>query len=162
MARGILGLEPLSAGLGMIRVDGLDASSLLAYTIRKITGGRVDYILLDSLTIAGFNVVSPATLSKLLGVPVIVVYTYEPSYRRLSSAARRLPSFTLIDKVLKLVSHARRITTRRGDLYLLPWGLDLEEAKQAVELFQLYSRKPEPLRAAHYLASASSRVWFDP
>jgi endonuclease V-like protein UPF0215 family len=162
MARGTPGLKPLSAGLGMIRVDGLDASSLLAYTIQSITGGSIDYVLLDSLTIAGFNVVSPATLSRLLGIPVIVAYTYEPSYPRLSSAARRLPTFPLIDKVLRLVSHARRAATRKGDLYLLPWGLSFEEARHAVELFQLHSRKPEPVRAAHYLASTASRIWFDP
>jgi len=162
MRRRTTGLEPLSAGLGLVKVDGLDASSLLAYTIRSIAGGSVDYVMLDSITIAGFNVVSPATINRLLNIPVIVAYTYKPSYHRLSSAARRLATFTLIDRVLRLVSQAERVETRRGELYVLAWGLDVEEAKQAIELFQLFSRKPEPVRAAHYLASTASRVWFDP
>ncbi len=140
-----------------IHVDGLDATGIVSFLAASL--GRVEAVLLDSLTIGGFNVVSPATLHEATGAPVAVVYTYEPSLERLrrglSSAG--LPCSSVRERILRLVEARRRIQTPRGPLYIVTWppGTPLEGL---VSRLVIYDRKPAPLRAAHYIASALSRL----
>ena len=152
-------ITPLDAHLGVMRIDGLEASGLLAYSTLQACKGTPDLMLLDSVTIAGFNVASPYAINKLVGAPVVVVYTYRPSYERLAPAAMRAPGGLGPRRpVLKLVDEAVEVETRRGPLYLLAVGTSAAEVVEAVERLQVHSRIPEPLRMAHALASEASRL----
>lgn len=156
------------SGLGLVdlaflpvHVDGLDATSILSYLARVVSPSvRVDAILLDSLTFAGFNIVSPATLYRARGAPVIVVYSYKPSYERLARGleAGSLPHLNIRRRILELVDTAERITTPLGELYVISWGAGLKEAAMIIEGSQVRDRRPAPLRLAHYISSALSQV----
>lgn len=153
------GVEDL--GFLPVHVDGLDASSILSYLVQVISPERrVDAILLDSLTIAGFNIVSPDILYRSRRVPVIIVYSYPPSYYRLAKGleASSLPQLWARLRVLRLVEGARRIDTPRGELHLVAWKTSVEEAKRIVSSCQDRDRKPVPLRLAHYISSALSLI----
>jgi len=149
--------RPLDVELGLLRVDGLEASSVVAYLTASLalrSSLPIRALLLDSLTIAGFNVVSPATVMRLAGVPVVVVYKYKPSSSRLEGALRKhFRDWSLRMRVLKLVDEAVEVNTRRGPLYIIPWGVSVEEARRVVEETQVYARTPEPLRIADMIAS---------
>ncbi len=151
------GIYPRDATLGLLRVDGLEASSVIAAAVRLLER-KPAAVILDSVTIAGFNVVSPSTIYRLVGAPVIVVYSYKPSYERLRRGALNLATFKVIDRIIRLVDNAIQLKTRRGVLYALLWGVDPPEALRLVEEFQIHSRIPEPVRVAHYIASAASRL----
>jgi len=143
-----------------VTVDGLDGTSAAVFMARHLAYPRgVDLVLLDSLTLAGFNVVSPASLHEATGAPVAVVYTYKPSLERLARGleAARLPYASVRLRVLSLVERARRVETPRGPLYLVEWppGAD---TLPAIVKSQVYDRRPAPLRAAHYISSALSRL----
>ena len=154
---------PLDAHLGIVRIDGLEASGLLAYSVLRACRGPPDLVLLDSVTIAGFNVASPYALHRLVGAPVVVVYTYRPSYERLAPAAMRAPGGLGPRRpVLRLVNEAVEVETRRGPLHILAVGTSLAEAVEAIESLQVHSRVPEPLRMAHALASEASRLLMAP
>ncbi len=147
-----------------VRVDGLDASSILSYLVAVVSPGRsVDAILLDSLTIAGFNVVSPDTLYRTRKAPIVVVYTYRPSYRRLSRGleASGLPLRSIRSRILRLVDNHTRIDTPLGELFVVVWRASIEDAQRVVVEAQGRDRKPIPLRLAHYISSALSRIIFD-
>ncbi|MEB3817035.1 MAG: DUF99 family protein [Desulfurococcales archaeon] len=147
-------IYPLDVVAGRIRVDGLDASSVLASAISMLEH-PVDVVFLDSVTIAGFNVASPSTISRLVGAPVIVVYTYKPCYTRLAKAASKLRYFEIRERVLRLTKYARKLSTSKGDVYVIAWGLrEPDKTRFLVECFQLYARKPEPVRVAHFIASS--------
>ena len=138
-----------------LRVDGLEASSLIGYAARALGG---DIVILDSITIAGFNLVSPPTVYRLSNAPVIVVYTYKPRFPSLDRAVRNVSLWEVRRRVLKIVENARYTATRMGGLYLLSWGIDIEQAKSIIEDLQIHSRMPEPLRLAHMIASEASML----
>ncbi|MCE4600636.1 MAG: DUF99 family protein [Desulfurococcales archaeon] len=147
-----------------VHVDGLDASAILSYLVTVVSPGRMaDAILLDSLTIAGFNVVSPDTLYRARRVPVVVVYTYRPSYRRLSRGleASGLPLRSVRSRILRLVDDYTRICTPLGELFIVAWRASIEDARRIVVEAQGRDRKPIPLRLAHYISSALSRIIYD-
>ncbi|MEN2999128.1 MAG: DUF99 family protein [Acidilobaceae archaeon] len=148
---------PQRARFSLARIDGLEASSLVSALALRL--GRAEALLLDSLTSAGFNPISPSTLERLTGLPTVVVYTYEPSSERLRAAMEKhLPDWEVRLRVLREVDKARRVETRKGELYLYSWGMPLERAVALVESLQVHARVPEPLRLAHMLASDMSAI----
>ena len=152
---------PRPAGIAMapVRVDGLDATSIVM-GLMEVLGARGCPLVLDSLTVAGFNLVSPGSLFKAMGSPVIVVYTYRPSYERLEEGLRRsgLPHAELRLRVLSLVESSVRVETPKGPLYMIARGISVREAVRLVAELQVHARKPEPVRVAHYTASEAVRA----
>ncbi len=144
-----------------ISVDGLDATSILSFMVASLAwNGDVEAILLDSLTIGGFNIISPDTLYRTAGAPVVVVYTYKPSLLRLERGLRAasLPLTSVRLRILSLVESARRIETRMGPLYVVTWPERVEGLRRLLEEYQVRDRKPAPLRAAHYISSSLSTL----
>lgn len=151
------GTRPLGVELGLLRVDGLEATGIVAHLSIAACKSRPNVVLLDSITIAGFNLVSPPGLAKLTGAPVLVVYLYKPSYERLAPAAARAPGpFSIRNRVLPIVDKAVRVDTPKGPLYLLAWGVPLRVAKSIAVSLQVHARTPEPLRVAHMIASSAT------
>jgi len=155
-------LRPIGVSLGILRIDGLEATGIVSYLSLAACKSRPSVILLDSITIAGFNVVSPPGLARLTGAPVIVVYPYEPAYNRLAPAAARAPGpFSIRSRVLAIVDRYIKVDTPKGSLYLLTWGIPLKDAVDVVVKLQVHARIPEPLRTAHMIASSSSDALRD-
>ncbi len=155
----LVGVGPVGADFAWVRVDGLDASSVISYLVAGLGRfGPVDLVMLDSVTIAGFNLASPASIYRLTGVPVVVVYKYKPSLARLASAVVNVGMHEVRLRVLRVVEDAMEVVTRRGRLYIIVWGASLDRVVRVVEGLQFYGRVPEPLRLAHYLASATSSI----
>lgn len=151
-------LQPRHVSLGLLHVDGLDATSVISGLVR-LAASPPGVVLLDSVTIAGFNVVSLPGVHRATGMPVVVVYTYMPSLGRLSRPLREhFADSELRLKVLSVISSAKEVETPRGRLYIIPWGLSLDEAVRLIELYQVFTRVPEPLRVAHRVASEASEV----
>ena len=156
----VKGLGPLDASLKLSRIDGLDAGSMIAYMAMELGGpGRVEAVLLDSITVAGFNIASPATIHRLAGVPVVILYKYRPDPARLIDTVRKhLPHADARARALTILNRITEARTRRGTLYMLAWGMSHRRAIGLVEDLQVHARMPEPLRLAHYIASEASSV----
>ncbi len=153
--------EVVGVAFHPLRIDGLDATPVIEYLVLASSrGAEIQAVLLDSLTIAGFNVVSPPHLVDSVGAPLLVVYKYPPSPERLAEGLRRadLPYRSLRERVLATLAHSRRVETRRGTLYILAFGSGLEDAVGLVESLQGRDRVPVPLRLAHYISSALSEL----
>lgn len=141
--------------LAAVEKDGTDATDVLAATI---TGSRFDehiqLVLLQGLTLAGFNVVDAVALHERLARPVLVV-------------ARRLPDRTAIRRALETRiaggTAKWRVIERLGAMepcggvYVQRVGLSVAEAVQVVQRLALHGRIPEPLRVAHLIAGAIGR-----
>ena len=152
---------PEEAAFLPVHIDGLDATGQVCMMARVLSTRMEgsEAVLLDSLTTAGFNIVSPATISRCAGAPVIVVYKRKPRLERIRAALERhFPDHSLRWRVLRLLQEVERVETRLGPLYLLSWGACKREAVAVVERYQYRSRMPEPLRLAHLFASEISRL----
>ena len=153
------GLEDLAAA--PIPVDGSNATDILLNLINKIKYNHIIHaVLLDSITIAGFNYINITRLSTLSSLPVITVYTYKPQFDRLFKAMKIAGLDTNPDRInsLKIVNNVVHILTVKGDLYILMKGIDATLAQGILNQLQVFDRKPIPLRLAHYIASALSRI----
>ena len=156
-----LGEGPLLVGHLPVHVDGLDATSQITFLIKTLMSRAtiVDAVLLDALTIAGFNVVSPASVYEKTGIPVIILYKRRPRWGRIYSALRsHFEDYDLRLRVVGLLRDVITVRTSRGLLYAVLWGISVRDAARIIESYQLYARIPEPLRMAHLYASALSRV----
>ncbi len=153
------GLEDLAAA--PIPVDGSNATNILLNLINKIKYNYIIHaILLDSITIAGFNYINIARLSTLSSLPVITVYTYEPRFDRLFKALKIARLDGNPDRInsLKIINNIIHLSTGKGELYVLIEGINATLARRILNQLQVFDRKPIPLRLAHYIASALSRI----
>ena len=150
--------EPVDAALAPIRIDGLDASDVIVGLV-EVLRAPGSPLIVDSVTIAGFNVVNPLTIMKVVASPVVYVYKYMPSLERLLGGLEKagLPLSEVRARVIELVvSSVRPVETRRGVVYMAAMGMSFRDAASLIEELQVYSRIPEPLRLAHYTASEAS------
>ncbi len=153
---------PVTAALAPVRVDGLDATDVIAGLVEVLQAPRSPLIV-DSVTIAGFNVVNPYGIVESVGSPVVYVYKYMPSLERLLGGLEkaRLPLTKVRARVIEaVVSSVKPAETRRGIVYLGVVGMQFDVAVKLVEKLQVYSRTPEPLRIAHYTASEASLLLY--
>jgi len=135
-----------------VEKDGADATSVLAATI---AGSRfhqhIHLVLLQGVTLAGFNVVDATALHAQVARPILVV-------------ARRRPDMSAIRQALESRipgGHAKWQSIERlgpmepcAGVYVQRIGLTAAEAQAVVERLAVHSQIPEPLRVAHLIAGA--------
>ncbi len=136
---------------GKVRRDGRNATEVL----RRIVASSRFYahlhlVLIQGIALAGFNVVDIHALHGALGLPVMAI-------------ARRAPDLGAIQRaLLTRVRGGRRkwaIIVRTGPMeplagvYVQRAGIGAREAEGVIRRLAIYSKLPEPLRAAHLIAS---------
>jgi endonuclease V-like protein UPF0215 family len=137
-----------------VRRDGANATARIAGLIETSRfREHLGLVLLQGISVAGFNVVDIQGLSQRLGLPVVVV-------------ARRRPDLAAIrHALLEKVPGGRakwRLIERAGEpreaagVWLQCAGIGLEAAAGAVERLAVRGRIPEPLRLAHLIAGGIS------
>ncbi|MBN1140821.1 MAG: DUF99 family protein [Deltaproteobacteria bacterium] len=141
--------------IGQVERDGTDAAAAIVGLLRRSRfAEHVRLILLQGITLAGFNVVDPFAVQIELGVPLLVV-----SRRRPDLAAVRETLLTHIDGGPEKWAVIERLGPMEplGALFVQRVGLSMEEARETIERFALHGRMPEPIRAAHLIAGALTR-----
>jgi len=138
--------------IGQVEKDGADAAQQLARLVAESRfAEHVQLVMLQGITLAGFNVVDVFYLHRQLGLPILVV-------------SRKLPDLTAIREALltqipggeqkwALIEQLGPLE-EAGHIYLQRVGLSLEQARAVVERFTVHSHLPEPLRTAHLIAGA--------
>ncbi len=139
-----------------VRVDGTDATDRIVELLRRsphLAGSRA--ILVDGISVAGFNVLDLDRISRALGRPVVSITRQSPDLssirqairkyfprdarRRIRLVERHPPAETLIGV------HAR---------WIAAVGANRAEARRLVERTTLVGAWPEPLRVARLVARA--------
>ena len=139
-----------------ITKDGTDATDTI---IRMVTNskhfGQVRVMMLDGITYAGFNVVDITVVFERTGIPVIVVMRDYPDLGRIRAALEHLPEPGPRWEVIKRAGEIHKVTTREGEnpVYLQHCGIGLEDAREVMRMSSTHSNIPEPLRAAHLIAT---------
>lgn len=140
---------------GRVRRDGVNSTRVIS---RLVAGSRfaphLHAVLLQGVTVAGFNVVDLHRLHRELNRPVIAV-------------ARRRPDLGAIRKALltrvrgggrkwRLIENLPPMEPAAG-VFIQPVGIGLAAAEALVTALALHSRIPEPLRTAHLIAAGVAR-----
>lgn len=138
--------------IGEIEKDGGNAAEKLADLVQKSKFfGHVRLVMLQGITMGGFNVVDLLDLHQRLLMPILVV-------------ARRMPDLGAIRRALEghlpegrkkwnLIETAG-VMEPAGGVFIQRVGLTLPQAIEAIDQWSIHSRIPEPLRCAHLIAGA--------
>jgi endonuclease V-like protein UPF0215 family len=144
-----------------VRVDGFDATSKIASMVLNSPHRKqLRVIMLNGVTLAGFNVVDIEKLSGKTKLPVIAITRNRPNLQEIREALRHLPNS---DKRWRVIADTGEVIeastrTRAEKVYMQFSGVRRDDAEKIVRLTSTRSSIPEPLRVAHLIASGISSV----
>ncbi|MBW6518886.1 MAG: DUF99 family protein [ANME-2 cluster archaeon] len=139
-----------------ITKDGMDATEAI---IRMVTGskhfGQVRVLMFDGVTYAGFNVVDIEAVFEETGIGCIVVMRNYPDFKRIRAALEHLPDPDIRWEMIQRAGEIQKVISSEGEnpIFIQHCGIDLEEARDIVQLSSTHGNIPEPLRVAHLIAT---------
>jgi endonuclease V-like protein UPF0215 family len=142
-----------------ITVDGFDATEKISSMITNSAHFKqLRVVMLDGITLAGFNVVDIKALNEGTRLPVIVVTREKPNLTEIREALKHLPKSEARWNVFLNAGEMSEVATRREEekIYMQVAGISEVDAQRIVRLTSTRSNVPEALRVAHLIASGIS------
>ena len=139
-----------------VQVDGMDATEKLAQMILESPHYKqLRVIMLNGVTLAGFNVVDIVALHEKIKLPVIAVTRDKPSFEDIRKALQHLPQTEDRWEAIEKAGRVIEVHTREGEepVHMHAVGISVEMAKRILRSTSTRSNIPEPLRVAHIVAS---------
>lgn len=145
---------------GRVRVDGLDATeTIVALWAAGGFGEGPRAILLDGISLGGFNLIDLDRLHRATGRPVVSITRRRPEYAEMRRALATYFSSTLRERWRRLRAHRLFPVLLNGSTrFLAAVGCSRAEAALLVRRVTVRGAWPEPLRLAGLLARASTRT----
>jgi endonuclease V-like protein UPF0215 family len=138
-----------------VEIDGLDATEKLAKMINSSRHKQqLKVIMLDGITLGGFNIVDVKKLYSETKIPIIVINRKVPDLKSIKTALEK--NFEDFEKRWKMILNAGKIKELRLEkfsLYYQNIGLEDEEAEEVILTSMKHAQIPEPLRVAHLIAT---------
>ena len=136
--------------VGQVERDGVDAAARLSDLVSKSRSAEhIQLVLLQGITMAGFNVVDVFALHDSLRVPVLVVSRKLPNVERFRDAlTRHIPGGISRWAIVERLGPMEPM----GSVYVQRVGIDQEKAAAVLRNLTIYGNIPEPLRTAHIIA----------
>jgi len=139
-----------------VQVDGLEATEKLAEMITHSPHyPQLRVVMLNGVTLAGFNIVDIKELHERVGLPIIAVTRDKPDFEDIKKALRNLPETEKRWKAIEKAGKMIKVRTRDGEepIYAHVAGIPEETAKRILKSTSTRSNIPEALRVAHIIAS---------
>lgn len=137
-----------------VSVDGLDSTKKIIEMVKKSKfKQQANFLILDGVNFAGFNIVDLPLLSKKLGIPAIAIARKKPRMEKIKLA---LSCFKDCKKRIALIEKAGSIH-KAGNIFFQCSGTDAQTVKTVLAKTTKWSNLPEALRLAHLIASGISR-----
>lgn len=133
---------------GHVKRDGTDATDTMAKLVREKSLVHVRAVLMQGITVAGFNVVDVHRLSRDLDMPVLVVMRKRPRMELFLKAMQALPGFEARRALIEAAGAPEPVR----DVWVQRVGLTLAEVERVLERTTVHGNIPEPLRLAHIIA----------
>ncbi|MCC5637148.1 DUF99 family protein [Nostoc sp. CHAB 5844] len=136
---------------GEIQPDGWDATEILC---QLLIGGKflphLHIVLLDGISLGGFNIVDLPLLAERLERPCIAVMRKQPNLNAMIYAMQRLPH---PEKRLEIIRHAGPVYGY-PPFYFQVCGAEPDVTAQVLKQLTDCGHVPEALRLSHLIASA--------
>jgi len=139
-----------------VQVDGMDATERLAEMITHSPHyPQLRVIMLNGVTLAGFNIVDIKELYEKVKRPTIAVTRDKPNLKDIKKALQNLleteKRWKAIDRAGKMIRVRTR--ERQDPIYVHVAGIPEETAERILKSTSTRSNIPEALRVAHIIAS---------
>ncbi|MBI4167549.1 MAG: DUF99 family protein [Candidatus Aenigmarchaeota archaeon] len=137
-----------------IRIDGDDATKKIASVLNETRHKKqLRIIMLDGITLGGFNVVDLEKLHKETDMGVIAVSRKMPEFLKIKRALIKVrdggKKWALIEKAGAPV----KMEISGRSIYYQSCGINRKDAADVIRLSSTRALIPEPLRIAHIIAS---------
>lgn len=139
-----------------VTVDGLDANAKLAAMITASPHYRqLRVIVLNGITLGGFNVVDLQELHRQTQLPIIAVTQKKPNLAEVKEALTHLPNTEERWRMARNAGDLFPVAAGSGKrrIYIEVAGVSVDLAQQILSLTSTRSNIPEALRVAHLIAS---------
>jgi endonuclease V-like protein UPF0215 family len=136
--------------------DGHDSTFVICNMIKKSKHfGQLRAVMLDGITYGGFNIVDIEKIHRETGIPVIVVMRSQPDFAKIKAALKYFSDGEERWKIIEKAGRIEKIEGKNGrsPLYIQTAGISLKSAEKIIQLTSIRSNIPEPLRAAHLIAT---------
>lgn len=144
-----------------VEIDGMDATEkIFSMILNSPHYDQLRIVVLNGVTLAGFNVVDLMELFNKTGLPVIAVAREKPNFEDIRKALENLPEsgkrWEAIENAGKLIE----VQTRDAEepIYVQIVGISEEDARKVLKRTSTRSNVPEALRVAHIIASGLTRL----
>jgi len=139
-----------------VTIDGMDATDILIKTVnRSKHKDQLRVIVLNGITVGGFNMINISKLWKKTNLPVIVVNRKKPNLEKIRKALKNFKDFKERWECIKDAGKIYRMRIEKNkNIYFQFKGLKQDEVERIIRLSCTRSLIPEPLRVAHLIASA--------
>ena len=141
-----------------VSIDGDDATIICKKMIGKTRHKKqLKAILLDGISLGGFNVVDINELFSYTNIPVITITRDKPDFIKIEKALKK--NFKDWKDRLNLIKKGRlhKIETSHNPIYIKCVGLLINEAKEIIKISTIRGVIPEPIRVAHLIGSGLER-----
>lgn len=138
----------------VIEKDGTDATEKIVDLFNK-TGHKdqVRVILLNGITVGGFNTIDVEELCRKTKTPVIVVVRDKPDFDSIQKALKNFPDGEGRWQLVKRAGEVQSLVINGKQLYFQFVGLPIKQAQEILKLVCVHSNYPEPLRVAHMIGA---------
>lgn len=143
-----------------VQVDGMDATRKLAEMIMKSPHyQQLRVVMLNGVTMAGFNVVDIQELWEKVKLPIIAVAREKPNFEDIRKALQHLRESKKRWKAMEKAGKMIVVQTREREtpIHVHVVGLSEEKAQSILKRTSTRSNIPEALRVAHIIASGLSQ-----
>ncbi|MEM3640851.1 MAG: DUF99 family protein [Candidatus Bathyarchaeia archaeon] len=144
-----------------VKVDGFEATSKIASMILASPHYKqLRVVMLNGITVAGFNVVDIKKLNTKTKLPVIAITREKPNFDEIRQALKNLSKSEERWKAILNAGKIFEVHTRNKNemVYMQISGICEGDARKIVQLTSTRSNIPEALRVAHLIASGISTV----
>lgn len=141
---------------GRVRVDGTDGTRRVLALVRELgplEGVRA--VLLDGVVVGGFNVLDLDMIHREVRRPVVAVTRRRPEFARIRAALEKWFPRTSTQRWALLRAHRLfAVPTTARPILATAVGCPRADAVRLVQRSSVHGFWPEPLRAAHLIASS--------
>lgn len=141
-----------------VAVDGCDATEKIAMAVSNSRFlDQIRAVMIDGISLAGFNVIDIMSLNKQLGIPIVTVTRDRPDMDSIESALSKY--FDDWKERLKVISEIPLLPmeTEHKPVFVSYAGISEGDATRLVRATTVEGAIPEPIRMAHIIASGVTR-----
>jgi len=141
-----------------VKIDGIDSTSVCKKMIDNTKHKeQIRIVMIDGIALGGFNVVNIASLYESTKIPIITLTRDEPNFEKIKFALQK--NFIDWKNRWDILQKGKlyKMKTKHNPIYIKCAGINVNNAKEIIELSTIRGVIPEPLRVAHIIASGVSR-----
>lgn len=141
-----------------VEIDGNDSTDSILSMFDAHFSSQIDYVILNGITFAGFNICDMNEINNATGVPVISITRRKPDILSMRDAIKK--HFMDHERRIEILMKTENceIRLKNGQiLYVNVAGLDIDQAIEVIEKSIVRGNIPEPVRLAHMVAGSIKR-----